>query len=161
MTNKELCNFLVARAEDKGRESNLKDATLSICKNGNNLYLAMQFKTNARPFLLRFIKGNMRAVFKLVSIDPEFESFKSKVNAMMLSRHTQVLPYDDVELPSCLKNKVSATLVQAFKAKGMGMDMISPASPMGINIVKPEESYEEIAIENDLNSYMSCDIFAL
>ena len=160
MTNKDLCEFLLARANDKGREFGVKNAQLVVHKNGKNLYLAIKSDGFVLPFLIRFTQ-RFNAVFKLTSIDPSFSSFYANACSMMASKHTNEIPYDDAKLPNVLKNKVSAALVQAFKTNGMGLDLINPSIGKSIQIVQPNETYEEIAIENDLNSFMSCDIFAL
>ena len=160
MTNAQLCEFLVARANDKGRESGIKQAKLVVHKNGKNLYLAIASDKFSLPFLVRFTR-RFNAVFKLTSIDPSFQSFYDHICSLMAAKHTTEIPYDEASLPQALKNKVSAALVQAFKTNGMGLDLINPSIGKSIQIVQPNETYEEIAIENDLNSFMSCDIFAL
>ena len=156
MTNKELCNFLLARAADLGREYGIKDPKLVIHRNGSNLYLAIEVEGHAFPFHFRFTKGPTSAVFKFTSIDPAFAQFKSDIIAMMNKLHIDSVSYDVIDIPKFLKNKVSATLVQAFKTKGMGMALSSPVC--SFELVKPNETYEEISIENDLNAYLSCDL---
>ena len=160
MTNKELCNFLLARAADRGREYGIKDPKLAIYKYGTSLYLAVVADGFSYPFLVRFTEGPFTAVFKFTSIDPSFLQFKTNVLAQMDKLHTTYLLYDTVDIPRVFKNKISATLVQAFKTKGMGIALTSPC-PSFIKLVEPNETYEEISIENDLNAYLSCDLASL
>ena len=160
MTNKQLCDFLITRAEAKGKEHGICHPTLVIYNHGNNLYLAFKFDMISMPLFLQFSQNGMRAVFKIVPAYPTVAAFRENIFKLMSSRNVRDIPYNDVDVPFAVKNKISATLVQAFRIKGMGLSMCNPFYGI-IDIVTPTETYEEIAIENDLNSFLSCDLAAL
>ena len=162
MTNKDLCEFLVARANGRSREHGPKNGKLVVINNNVNLYLGIKFENYVTPYFVRFIQNNVHGVFKLTAIgNPAFDAFKSKLIADMKAAKTTYEFYDYLDIPRSVKNKISATLVQAFKTKDMGIDILNPQYGSFITIVQPDETYEEIAIEHDLNFMANCDLSSL
>ena len=156
MTNKELCNFLIARTKEKTHGMGMANPYLAIHKIGKNLCLVVRFEHETQSFIIRFTQGNLHAVFKLTAIDKAFDDWYAALLDILHNTHKSYISYDDANLPQSLKNKVSATLVQAFRTKNMGIEIFGSST---IEIVKPNESYEEISIENDLN-FAQSDIFS-
>ena len=58
--------------------------------------------------------------------------------------------YDVDTLPGWTKHFVSYAIIDALKTKGTGFDAFAISNLGDIELIRPEETYEEAAIETDL-----------
>ena len=152
MTDEQIVQFIVHRAQASGLPLNLHNPKLVLYRNnGSSLYLGVKFEDYVDPFLVRFTNGSSRGMFKVKPQDPMFEPWRQR----FCSEHSSTFTAEYVlsELPSCVKHFVSYAIIEALKTKGMGFDLFSLSFKTDPMLIRPEESYEEAAIETDLADF--------
>ena len=60
------------------------------------------------------------------------------------------IDYDVEHVPNEVQAIVTNAVVSALKNINMGLDCFSPSISADVDLVKTNESYEEVVIENDL-----------
>ena len=148
MTDKQIVQFILHRAAQNGQKFKLNNPKLIIYRNCQSLFLAVRFDGFKDPFMVRFVDGSRRGIFKINPYCKEFEEWKTTV----------IKDYDDIDydidsLPACVKRFVSCAFIKALKNKGMGFDLFSISFHVDPLLVSPNESYEEAAIETDLMDF--------
>ena len=149
MTDEQIVQFLLYRAKKNGCSLKLSNPKLVIYKsNMPALYLAIRFDGHNEPFILRFTNGTVRALFKIKVDNIEFISWRNK----LIKQHSNSfeIEYDLNDVPSCVKHFVSYAIIESLKTKGMGFDLFAISFNNDVELINPNESYEEVAIETDL-----------
>ena len=145
MTDEQIVQFLLYRAKKNGCSLKLSNPKLVIYK---ARYLAIRFDGHNEPFILRFTNGTVRALFKINVDNEEFISWKKE----LVCKHANnfEIEYDLNDVPACVKHFVSYAIIESLKTKGMGFDLFAISFNNDIELINPNESYEEVAIETDL-----------
>ena len=152
MTDEQIVQFIVHRAQISGQPLQLHNPKLVLYRNNSSsLYLGIKYEDYADPFLVRFTHGSSRGMFKVKPQDPTFEPWRQK----FCSEHGPTFTADYIlsELPPCVKHFVSYAVIDALKTKGMGFDLFNLSFKTDPEIIRPEETYEEAAIETDLADF--------
>ena len=143
MTDQDIVNFIVHRAEVNGLPQKLHSPELVLVKCGGiTAVVALQYEGHNEPFMLRFTNGTQRGLFKLKYNQEDLKKFTTSMPSCM--------KYDVETLPSWFKHFVSYAVIDALKTKGMGFDAFAISRLGDIELIRPEETYEEAAIETDL-----------
>ena len=152
MTDKQIVQFIIYRAQKAGQPLKLTNPKLVIYANSSStIYLAVHFDGYEDPFFIRFTKGTIRGIFKIKPQDPSFDAWKAKLFNENGSKFE--VDYDLSKLPPCVKHFVSYAIIEALKTKGMGFDLFNLNFKLDPEIIRPSESYEEAAIETDLADF--------
>lgn len=152
MTDKQIVQFIIYRAQKAGQPLKLTNPKLVIYANLSfTIYLAVHFDEYEDPFFVRFTKGTIRGIFKIKPQDPSFDAWKAKLFAENSSKFE--VDYDLSKLPPCVKHFVSYAIIEALKTKGIGLDLFNLSFKPDPEIIRPSESYEEAAIETDLADF--------
>ena len=149
MTDEQIVQFIVHRAQISGQPLQLHNPKLVLYRNnGSSLYLGVKFEDYVDSFLVRFTDGSRCGMFKIKPQDPVFESWQQE----LFNKHGRTFTIDYVlsELPPCVKHFVSYAIIEALKTKGMGFDLFALSFKTDPMLIRPEETYEEAAIETDL-----------
>lgn len=148
MTDKQIVQFIIYRAQKAGQPLKLTNPKLVIYANaGSNIYLAVRFDNYKDPFLVRFTQGTVRGIFKIKPQDPSFADWRAE---LFKENSSIEVDYDLSKLPPCVKHFVSYAVIEALKTKGIGFDLFNLSFKPDPEIIRPSESYEEAAIETDL-----------
>ena len=159
MTDKQIVQFILHRAQQNGQQFGLSHPRLVVYKNTMQFpYLAVVFDGHNEPFMLRFTKNNVRAVFKIKMEDSEYLAWRTelsnKFNAFSkTSSGAFIVDYDLDTLPACVKHYVSYAIINALQTKGMGFDLFAVSFNNDIKIIDAFETYESAAIETDLMDF--------
>ena len=149
MTDKQIVQFIIYRAQKAGQPLKLTNPKLVIYANaGSNIYLAVRFDNYKDPFFVRFTQGTVRGIFKIKPQDPSFAVWRIKL--FNENGYKFEIDYDLSKLPPCVKHFVSYAVIETLKTKGMGFDLFNLSFKPDPEIIRPSESYEEAAIETDL-----------
>ena len=150
MTDEQIVNFIEHRAKIAGQQIRLYNPKLILYhNNGSCFYLGIKFDNYNDAFIIRFMNGSMRGLFKIKPQDSTYESWRKQHCRQDGSIYT--MEYDLSTLPPCVKHFVSYAIIEALKTKGMGFDMFTLASyKEDLKLIDPNESYEEAVIESDL-----------
>jgi len=152
MTDEQIVQFIVHRAQISGQPQQLHNPKLVIyCHHTSSLYLGIKYEDCTDPFLVRFINGSSRGLFKVKPQDAAFEIWRQQLYRANGFGFT--LDYILSELPPCVKHFVSYAIIEALKTKGMGFDLFNLSFISDLELVRPEESYEEAVIETDLADF--------
>ena len=154
MTDEQIMQFVLYRAEQAGRLVKLSNPKLVLCRNGNSIFLAVRFNGWKDAFLVRFTNNLRRGMFKVKPQDAMFDAWK----AQFIKDGISETGYDLSSLPASVKHFVSYAIVDALKTKGMGFDLFSISFSDDLEIIRPDESYEEAAIETDLLCFASEEV---
>ncbi len=157
MTDKQIVQFLLFRAQRNSQHLNLSNPRLVIYKNTARYpYLAIMFDGHNEPFMLRFTENNSRAVFKLKMDNAEYLAWREELSRRCMeflktsNGGAFTIDYDLDSLPACVKHYVSYAIIQALQTNGMGFDLFAISFNQDIKIVDASETYEMAAIETDL-----------
>lgn len=151
MTDEQIVKFIEHRAAIAGQQANLHNPKLVIyCNCGSYLHLGIKFDNYNDAFIVRFMSGSMRGLFKIKPQDPMYEPWRKQYCRKNGSIYT--IEYDLSTLPPCVKHFVSYAIIEALKTKGIGFDICALSSNFkeDLMLVDPNESYEEAVIETDL-----------
>lgn len=151
MTDKQIEQLLINRATKAGQENHLGLAKLVVFRSYSKLFLAIKYANVDEPFWVRFSRGAVRGLFKLTSDNPEFIAWEDQVFKQVKPNGT--MKFDIDTAPKSVKHLIAHTVIQALKTKGMGLDCCAVLSSYrDLVLVDTNESYEEVAIETDLES---------
>lgn len=146
MTDEQIVQFLVYKAKKNGQLLKLFNPRLVIYNSNNGLtsYLAMMYENNPQPFFVRFVHGSTRGIFKIKIKDIEPEYWRSH----FLNKN--IIEYDLTKIPASIKHFVSYAIIEALQTKGYGFDLFGINFGTDPELIDPDETYEEAAIETDL-----------
>lgn len=119
--------------------------------------LGVKYSTYSDPFIVRFTRNGIVGIFKIPRDNDAISNWYTSTNASM--NDMDYIDYDVEHVPNEIQAIVTNAVVSALKNINMGLDCFSPFISLGIDLVKPNESYEEIVIENDLmtdDDFLSC-----
>ena len=151
MTDKQIAQFVLYRAKKSGQQLNLTCPKLVIYKRGRKLFLAVRFDGHTEPFIVRFTRGDVRGLFRLDTLDdPVFKVWLQEYDNRQVNNMWYERDYDLDHLPASLKHYVSYAIIEALKSKGYGFDLFSISYSIDLDLIQPNETYEEAAIEADL-----------
>ena len=150
MTDKDIADFIVHRADINGKQYKLRNPELILyMPNDNTAIVALQYSNNNEPFMLRFTNGTQRGLFKLKYNREVLKPFiKQLMQSAAFGQPT--VKYDVDTLPGWTRHIVSCTIIDALKTKGMGVDAFAISHLGDIELIRPNETYEQAAIETDL-----------
>ena len=149
MTDQDIVNFIVHRADINGKQYKLRSPELVLyVPNDNTAIVALQYGNNSEPFMLRFTNGTQRGLFKLRYNREVLKPFIKQLRQS--AAYNSTVKYDVCTLPDWAKHFVSYAIINALKTKGMGFDAFAISHLGDIELIRPNETYEQIAIETDL-----------
>ena len=148
MTNEQIVKFLSRRAEMNGKDASMSGASIAIVKLGRNLMLGIKYSTCNYPFIVRFTRDGIVGIFKIPRDIDAISNWYTRTNASM--NDMGYIYYDVEHVPNEVQAIVTNAVVSALKNINMGLDCFSPSISTDIDLVKTNESYEEVVIENDL-----------
>lgn len=152
MTDEQIVQFIVHRAQISGMPLKLHNPKLVIyCNRTSSLYLGVKYEDYEVPFLVRFTNNSSRGMFKIKPQDAAFELWRQQL--YRVNGFDFTVDYTLSELPPCVKHFVSYAIIEALKTKGMGFDLFNLSFILDLELVRPEESYEEAVIETDLADF--------
>ena len=160
MTDKQIVQFILHRAQQNGQPLKLSNPRLVIYKNTARYpYIAVMFDGHNEPFMLRFAENNARALFKIQMYNTEYLAWREELSHKCIefaktSNGAFTIDYDLETLPSCVKNFVSYAIIKALQTKGMGFDLFAISYSHDINLIDASETYETAAIETDLMDFI-------
>ena len=152
MTDRQIANFIAYRAKANGQLLGLKDPTLIIYKYDSWLGLGIKYANYKDIFMVRFIQGDVRGIFKIKcdNADPlEWKTFIDNIKSSIAANCIAYSPNDPL-IPACVKHFISYAIIEALKTKNVGFDLFSISYGTDPSLVDPSETYEEAAIETDL-----------
>ena len=159
MTDKQIIQFILHRAQQNGQPLKLSNPRLVIYKNTARYpYIAVMFDGHNEPFMLRFTENNVRAIFKLKMDNIEYLAWRDELSHKCIefaktSSGAFTVDYDLDTLPACVKHFVSYAIIKALQTKGMGFDMFAISFKQDIKLIDASETYEMAAIETDLMDF--------
>ena len=163
MTDKQIANFILYRAQQAGRPLKLTSPRLVLHKEMSPLlYLGIVFNTssgnNTALFLVRFTNRFNRGMFKINLDTKDFKEWFSEQMAQRGKFYPLNIDYDLNALPQSLKHFVSYAIIEALKTNGMGFDAFSLSYNDDLELIRQNETYEEVAIESDLMCFELNDL---
>lgn len=149
MTDQDIADFIVHRADINGKQYKLRSPELVLyVPNDNTAIVALQYGSNTEPFMLRFTYNNQRGLFKLKYNQEVLKPFIKQLRQS--ATYSSIVKYDVDTLPGWTRHIVSCTIIDALKTKGMGVDAFAISHLGDIELIRPNETYEQAAIETDL-----------
>lgn len=150
MTDKDIADFIVHRADMNGKQYKLRSPELVLyVPNDNTAIVALQYSNNSEPFMLRFTNGTQRGLFRLRYNGEVLKPFIKQLRQS--AAYNSIVKYDVDTFPDWTKHLVSYAIIDALKTKGMGFDAFATTANLGdIELIRPNETYEQVAIETDL-----------
>ena len=158
MTDKQFLDIFLKRAAIAGKSYNatLKNPRVVIVQQyGRKLYFAVKFDGAVIPFWIKFAKDGLSKVFSFPEILPEkLFTWKQETIHKILTTATAFNNYIDFDLKNTPKEVVHiffSSLISALNIPGMSVGFQAECCQ---DIFAANETYEEISIEADLNSWL-------
>ena len=155
MTDKQFLDIFLKRACKAMSDSKLHDPQIVIGQQyGKKLIFGVSFKNSMLPFYnIRFIKDNMMGAFVVSNVPKNLEQWKQQVirdiNASSAKGGKCYVSFDLSTTPKEIVHIFFSALIDALKTPGMGVALLAQDY-----IFFPDETYEEISIEADLNLWL-------
>lgn len=149
MTDKQIVQFILHRAEVNGQMLQLHSPKLVVFQHSANrpLFLGIRYENSKDVFFVRFLNGDQRGLFKITVDESTITKLREEV------KQKGEVEYDVDTFPASVKHFVSWAVIEALKTKGIGFDLSAISFGTDPELIDPNETYEEAAIETDLLSF--------
>lgn len=152
MTDMQLVNLVRRRASkcsDNENASSLPKIVV-VQQYHKKLYFALKFENSKLYSFLTFSQDNQSVVFRLPELPERLMDWKHDIIKRCESSKEQCVEFDISTFPKEIVHMFCCSIISALNTPGMSVMYISESRQ---SIFEPDETYEEIQIEADMQVF--------